>query len=636
MIEIMGGIALGGINYDHVTVQLKEKPVEGYDDVELINFYSIPEDTSKLKEAMLYPFSVSEKIFVCQVARLSLVQNKRYSITGECGINTPVHISKNNSNSLKKDEIAVDISYSPGENEGTRKYQVQQILTFDEEEVNPDTGKVELVVWIEITSFDDFGKLTTLATLKEGIADFIYALKKDVVIPEEQSEPVRYWYNGVSYIDINNVWINKTAYPQAILKINNDLSPSLILCESSSFNQESGGILLEGAYEIFNYIEYPNEGYGWHLQENNVNGFIETENKVTNNSNESGILWSNLPIVGVVSEIEYTYEPVLTIPGTQYTVTVKGERPTSSLLPITLTLITLKYDENNPPTQYITPSNEDYSTMENSDLLNNINLGIDQLENGILKIDFSDNNFNIFYNSLISYGGNSTSYETESNTYSLSRFWGKKFDKNRVFIWCAPLEETYGDLTIRELAFDIYQNNNNGGNNEPSCLSGDTLITMADGTTKEMQYIKPNDLLLSRNGELTRVLQVCRGTFNSYHILYYFDNGAIIDETHEHRFFNKTQGFWQRLKHWNIGDIALDQNGNEVQLIKKERVDEEAENFGIFVESGNYYANGLLSGEAWLNKPLLAEASVDQAIDMMLSVGERRMIELMGVEELLL
>jgi len=44
----------------------------------------------------------------------------------------------------------------------------------------------------------------------------------------------------------------------------------------------------------------------------------------------------------------------------------------------------------------------------------------------------------------------------------------------------------------------------------------------------------------------------------------------------------------------------------------------------------------LLSGEAWLNKPLLAEASIEQAVDMMLSVDEKRMIELMGVEDLLL
>ena len=631
MIEIMGGIALGGINYDHVTVQLKEKPIEGYNDVEFINFYSMPEDVSKLEQAMLYPFGVSEKIFVCQVARLSLIQNKRYSITGECGINTPVHISKNNSSSLKKDEIAVNISYSPGESERARKYQVQQTLTFGEEDVNPETGKVELVVWIEITSFADFGTLTTLATLKEDVTDFVYALKKDVVISEEESEPVRYWYNGVSYIDINNVWIDETVYPQAILKINNDLSPSLILCESSSFNQKSGGISLEGAYEIFNYIEYPDEDYGWHLQENGVDGFIEVENKVTNNSNESGILWSNLPIEGVISEIEYTTEPVLTTPGAQYTVSVQGEKLLNSSLPVTLTLITLEYDEKNPPTEFIIPSDGDYSVMENPDLLNNINLGIEQLENNIMEIDYNDNNFNIFYNSLISYGGNSSSYEDTEATYSLSRYWGKKFDKNRILVWCAPLEGTYGDLTIDGFSFSPYSDEEGA-----DCLAGDTLITMADGTAKEMQYIKPNDLLLSRNGELTKVLQVRRGTFNSYHTLYYFDNGTVIDETHEHRFFNMTQGFWQRLKRWNIGDIALDQNGNEVQLIKKERIDEEVENFGIFVESGNYYANGLLSGEAWLNKPLLAEASVDQAIDMMLSVGERRMIKLMGVEELLL
>jgi len=98
-----------------------------------------------------------------------------------------------------------------------------------------------------------------------------------------------------------------------------------------------------------------------------------------------------------------------------------------------------------------------------------------------MQVDFSNENFITFYESLVAYGGNSTSYEDTDIEYYLSRYWGKKFDKNRLFIWCAPLDETYGDLTIDGYSFSPYYDE--GGED---CLSGDTLLTMADGTKKEM------------------------------------------------------------------------------------------------------------------------------------------------------
>jgi len=60
-----------------------------------------------------------------------------------------------------------------------------------------------------------------------------------VVIPDEDSEPIRYWYNGVSYIDIEYVWQDKENYSQAILKINDDLTVNLILCNNPTFSQET-------------------------------------------------------------------------------------------------------------------------------------------------------------------------------------------------------------------------------------------------------------------------------------------------------------------------------------------------------------------------------------------------------------
>jgi hypothetical protein len=114
---------------------------------------------------------------------------------------------------------------------------------------------------------------------------------------------------------------------------------------------------------------------------------------------------------------------------------------------------------------------------------------------------------------------------------------------------------------------------------------------------------------------------------------YYFNNNTKVSEVGEHRFYNKTQGFWQRLKRWNIGDIAIDEFGNEVTLVKRETIKEPTELYGIITETGSYYANGLLSGMAKLNRELLSESSVEQAIEMMASVGEKELANLLGVKE---
>jgi hypothetical protein len=116
---------------------------------------------------------------------------------------------------------------------------------------------------------------------------------------------------------------------------------------------------------------------------------------------------------------------------------------------------------------------------------------------------------------------------------------------------------------------------------------------------------------------------------------YYFEDGTIINETHPHRFYNVDQGFWQRLQLWNIGDHAINQDGNKIALVSVERLEENIEMFGIWTDNGTYYANGLLSGAAFCNKELLAEATAEQAIDMMLSADEELLVQLMGLEGVL-
>lgn len=167
------------------------------------------------------------------------------------------------------------------------------------------------------------------------------------------------------------------------------------------------------------------------------------------------------------------------------------------------------------------------------------------------------------------------------------------------------------------------------------CLSGDTLITMADGSDRRMDEIQVGDLVMSQHGEPTIVEVASRGLFNTHHILYTFENGTVIDETHAHRFYNVEQGFWQNLEKWEIGEHAVTIDGLEVALLSKEVIHERAEMFGIWTESGSYYANGLLSGLAKCNQPLVEDASAEKAIDMMTSLAEHQLLELLGLEGLL-
>lgn len=167
------------------------------------------------------------------------------------------------------------------------------------------------------------------------------------------------------------------------------------------------------------------------------------------------------------------------------------------------------------------------------------------------------------------------------------------------------------------------------------CLSGDTLITLADGGTRRLAEVRPGDLLLAGDGTATRVRRVARGRWNDHHTLYRFEDGTVIDEIHAHRFYNCEAGFWQLLERWNIGDHARRQDGAEVALVSVERVEEPAEMFGLWTESRDYWANGLLSGETAANQALLADATAEQAADMMASLEESAILQLLGVEEML-
>lgn len=211
-----------------------------------------------------------------------------------------------------------------------------------------------------------------------------------------------------------------------------------------------------------------------------------------------------------------------------------------------------------------------------------------------------------------------SSVSPSNDAYSLKSTWDQIEPPYEKFKIQAGTDDANGALTVTVTEYDAI------------CLSGDTLITLADGTERRLDELTGTEMVLGGDMRPARILRLARGLWSNRHTLYHFDDETVIDETHEHRFFNVEQGFWQKLKNWRVGDHAKRLDGGAPALVSVEPKEERAEMFGIWVERGSYWANGLLSGDASANRPLLANATVEQAIDMAESLAEkdlRRILE---------
>lgn len=165
------------------------------------------------------------------------------------------------------------------------------------------------------------------------------------------------------------------------------------------------------------------------------------------------------------------------------------------------------------------------------------------------------------------------------------------------------------------------------------CLSGDTLITMSDSSRRRLDALKVGDLVRAGDGAPTAITRLARGVFRPEHRLYQFSDGTLIDAPHDHRFYNREQGFFQWLSHWRLGEHAVREDGTETALEEVTTIHERAELFGIWTESHDYWANGLLSGETAANQRFIATATVEQAAEMAASLTDDAALRLLGLED---
>ncbi len=163
-------------------------------------------------------------------------------------------------------------------------------------------------------------------------------------------------------------------------------------------------------------------------------------------------------------------------------------------------------------------------------------------------------------------------------------------------------------------------------NESTPCLTADTQITMADNSTKLLGEVQIGDLVLGQDGP-TRVKEIRVNEPDDFYYVNIFENNIIIKESAPHRFFNVEQGFSQKLKKWKIGEHALTHDGKQVALLQRNKMFGKEKKYGLYTESGTYYANGLLSGPMAINKKLLSTSSIAKVVEMVSSIDANRALK---------
>ena len=140
-----------------------------------------------------------------------------------------------------------------------------------------------------------------------------------------------------------------------------------------------------------------------------------------------------------------------------------------------------------------------------------------------------------------------------------------------------------------------------------TCLSGDTLITMYDRTTRRLDEIQPGDLILAyHDGKY--VLDTVKFTDSIANktgndlIIYYFENCTPLKVIKDHRLFNCRLNRYTHLSEFQLGDETLNLRGEKVKLLKRDYYNVPTQHYTIFTNRyNNYFANSMLAGNIFSN-----------------------------------
>lgn len=171
-------------------------------------------------------------------------------------------------------------------------------------------------------------------------------------------------------------------------------------------------------------------------------------------------------------------------------------------------------------------------------------------------------------------------------------------------------------IMVKNGYFDIYVNNNKklvadvwawqesgggGGGGGGGCFLAGSPILMADGSTKVIEEIKPDDKILAFN-EKTKKTQEDKVAKVFVHKAkeYLIINGRI-KVTPEHPFYH--EGKWVKIKSFKIGDKLLNYKNEKEEITGIEKVSQEVTVYNLTTKpSHTYFVNGILVHNKGLNQ----------------------------------
>ena len=169
------------------------------------------------------------------------------------------------------------------------------------------------------------------------------------------------------------------------------------------------------------------------------------------------------------------------------------------------------------------------------------------------------------------------------------------------------IEHISHSANIEKLGGDSYKINGDGSISVNAiCLTGDTLITLADGSQKRIDEITTADKVLSYNPDTMQLeadeIIYCDSTENKTHTeydIYTLSDGTEIKTVHRHRFYNMERQAMVYMDEWNIGEHFMKIDGSTPMLIAHKKITKTVRHYTIFTKNQNYFANGLLSGNRY-------------------------------------
>jgi hypothetical protein len=147
-----------------------------------------------------------------------------------------------------------------------------------------------------------------------------------------------------------------------------------------------------------------------------------------------------------------------------------------------------------------------------------------------------------------------------------------------------------------------------------SCFLADTMVTMADGTTKAIQFVEVGDMVLSFTEPSAKLVEnkviEIKNPQHDDIVKYTLENGTIIYSTEDHPFYingnnlcsyapdltNARYDIGRNVDKIEIGNYMMDKDGNTIKIVGIEQTPANSvQTYIITVENNhNFFANNIL------------------------------------------